>query len=283
MSLIDLHTHTTASDGSLTPSELLKLAYEKGLKAVAVTDHDTLAGLPEAIEAGRELGVELVPGVEISAHFKPGTMHILGYDFDFKDPVLIDTLKKLQQGRRTRNPRIVEKLNSMGMDISMREIEDLAGDGQIGRPHFARLMVDKGYAHSVNDAFDRFLSKSRPAYVEKFKLTPVEAMDMIRQAGGAPVLAHPFTLNIDNGRLEEVLTDLKSAGLVGLEVYYSEHNDEMTGGYLKLARKLDLAPTGGSDYHGNNKDEISIGSGCGNLDLPYQLLVDLRKKRKEVG
>lgn len=279
MDLIDLHAHTTASDGSLSPEGLVDLAKSSGLKAVAITDHDTLAGVEPALIHGRDIGVEVVPGVEISAEFKPGTMHILGYDVDPTNVDLWTKLEALQVSRLTRNPKIIAKLQALGFSITMDRIQSVAGGGQIGRPHFAKVMMDLGYVSSISQAFDLYLSKGAPAYVDKFRFTPEQAVVIIRKAGGLPVLAHPFTLHLDTDALETLLADLARAGLAGLEVYYSEHSPEMTRDYLAMAQRIGLAITGGSDFHGANKDGITLGRGLGNLAIPYQLLTDLRKKR----
>lgn len=281
MDLIDLHTHTTASDGSLTPPELVDLAHEIGLKAMAVTDHDTLAGLDQALKRARDLGFELVPGVEISADFKPGSMHILGYLIDHKSPNLASRLATLQEARLTRNPKIAARLGKLGLGVSMAEVEAVAGGGQVGRPHFAKVMLDKGYVSSFEEAFDRFLAKGAPAYVDKFRLSPAKALALIREAGGLPVLAHPYTLKLDKpADLEDLLADLKRSGLAGLETYYSEHTPQMTKDYLALAQKFDLQPTGGSDFHGANKTHIKLGRGRGGLAVPYDLLIGLRQRKK---
>ncbi|MFH1090068.1 MAG: PHP domain-containing protein [Pseudomonadota bacterium] len=278
MDLIDLHAHTTASDGTLPPGELVELAFRLGLKALAVTDHDTLAGLPEALERGRRTGVEVVAGVEISAEFKPGAMHILGYDLDLHHQGLTMALERLQESRRTRNPKIAAKLKALGLDITLAEVEAEAGGGQVGRPHFASVLHRKGYVSSLDEAFRRYLTKGAPAYEEKFRFWPDEAVGMIVEAGGIPVLAHPFTLKLDEpGALEELLIKLMKAGLIGLEVHYPKHDPGTILDYLFLARKLGLAPTGGSDYHGKNNDGVELGSGYGDLAVPYELLAGLRR------
>jgi predicted metal-dependent phosphoesterase TrpH len=282
MELIDLHAHTTASDGTLSPAELVDLAEQAGLKALAVTDHDTLDGLPEALARGKEISIEVIPGVEISAEFKPGTMHILGYLIDYQSGPLADKLERLQQARRDRNPQIVAKLNGLGMEISMDEIVARAGGGQIGRPHFAKVLMDKGYVGSVQEAFDRYLAKGGAAYVDKFRFTPQEAIELIHRAGGVAVLAHPFTLRLSDEDLDSTLADFKDAGLDGLEVYYSEHTPDMSRAYVALAEKYSLAPSGGSDFHGNNKDKIKLGTGLGDLRVPYSFLTGLKKRRKEI-
>ncbi len=282
MELIDLHAHTTASDGSLTPAELVGLAAGIGLKAVAVTDHDNVDGLPEALAKGREIGLEVVPGVEISAEYKPGTMHILGYLVDPEAAGLGPRLNELQEARRNRTPKIVAKLRELGLDITVEDIQAAAGGLQVGRPHFAKVLQDKGYAASFNEAFDKYLGKGAPAYVDKFRFSPAEAVGLIHEAGGLAVLAHPFTLRQDDpAELEEMIVGLKNDGLDGLEVYYSEHTPEMTRLYLELAARHGLLPTGGSDFHGDNKNGISLGRGRGDLAVPYELLAALKRKREE--
>ncbi|MBU2552525.1 MAG: PHP domain-containing protein [Proteobacteria bacterium] len=281
MERIDLHAHTTASDGTLTPSELVDLARREGLKAVAVTDHDTLDGLSEALARAREIGLELVPGVEISAEFKPGTMHILGYYLEPDASELAARLAELQEARRTRNPKIISRLAELGIEISMAEVENLAGGGQVGRPHMAKALVGKGYVSSIDEAFNRYLAKGGPAYVEKFRLSPTQAVRMIREAGGTPVLAHPFTLRLDESGLKDTARQLEEAGLEGIEVYYPEHTPQMTRDYLALARAFNLIPTGGSDFHGENKAGVELGRGFGDLAVSYDLLADMKQRRKE--
>jgi len=281
LDLIDLHAHTTASDGSLTPGELVNLAFRIGLKAVAVTDHDTVAGVSEALSRGKELDFEVVPGIEISAEFKPGSMHILGYFIDHTHPGLNSRLTQLQEARRNRNPKIVAKLNALGLDITMEEIQAVAGGEQIGRPHFAKVMVNKGYVDTFNEAFDLYLAKGAPAYMDKFRFSPAEAMEMIREAGGLPVLAHPLTLGLDEPEdLEALIANLVKNGLAGLEVYYSEHTSEMCQTYFALTEKYNLSPTGGSDFHGKIKARIELGRGLGNLAIPYEWLTSLRQRWK---
>jgi len=282
MNLIDLHTHTTASDGSLSPAELVNLARRLGLKAVAVTDHDTIAGLPEALAAGRALNYEAVPGIEISAEFRPGSMHILGYFIDPADLNLNQRLGELQQARRTRNIEMLGRLKTLGLKADMEDIEAAAGGGQIGRPHFARVMTAKGFVTEPNEAFELYLKRGRPAHVEKFRLGPAEALTLIRRAGGLPVLAHPATLRLNGlDALEDLVAELKNQGLAGIEVYYSDHTRQMAEDFLALARKYDLLPTGGSDFHGENKPGVELGRGRGDLAVPYDFLAGLKQQKGE--
>ena len=279
--LIDLHAHSTASDGSLTPARLVDRARANGLAALALTDHDTVAGIPEALDRGRETGLEIVPGVEISAQFSPGTMHILGYDLDFKNKSLQETLHKLQYARRERNERIVQALEDLHKPVTMAEVAQKAGGGVVGRPHFAMAMLEKGYVSDMDEAFEKFLGKGKPAYRDKFRLEPEDAVRMVLAAGGLPVLAHPYSLQLQGAALAEKLSCLAQAGLVGLEVFYPEHDEAMTERFNNLAGRYGLAPTGGTDFHGQGKEDIELGRGRGNMALPYELLAALRKKRKD--
>jgi hypothetical protein len=276
---IDLHTHTIASDGTFSPAELVRLARRLGLAAVAVTDHDTANGLDEALEAGRALGIEVVPGIEISAEFQPGTMHMLGYFIQPDRPVFAEKLRVLQEARRDRNPIIAAKLNALGLKITMDEVRAAAGSEQVGRPNFARVLLDKGYVSTMGEAFDRYLTKGGPAYVDKFRLSPAESVELIHQGRGLAVLAHPFTLDLDGPALDSLVADLAASGLDGLEVYYPEHDSDQTRACLELAARHGLAVTGGSDFHGDNKPEVALGSGFQeNLAVPAELLEALRRR-----
>ena len=281
MDLVDLHTHTTASDGTLTPGELVDLAAKSGLKAVAITDHDTVDGIAEAVAQGKTVGVEVVPGVEISAEFHSGSMHILGYDIDQDSQAIRDGLERLQASRNARHPLMLSRLKALGLDISMEEVSSLTAGRTIGRPHFARALVNKGYVYSVEEAFKRYLAKGKPGYVGKFRLPPDEALALINNGGGAAVLAHPYTLELPAEKMKILLDELKAEGLCGVEVFYPEHNARTTRAYLEMANTVGLAPTGGSDYHGKLNGKLELGKGFGNLKIPYRLLEELRSKRRE--
>lgn len=276
---IDLHVHTTASDGTLSPTAVVQYAKNRGLEAIAVTDHDTVQGLAEAAAAGLSAGFEVVPGVEISAEFSGGALHILGYYIDFNDSSLIQRLSVLQNARAERNPKIVRKLQSLGFSISFDEVEQEAGGGLVGRPHFAQVLLKKGCVKSLQEAFDKFLKKGAPAYEEKFRFPPQEAISMIIDAGGIPVLGHPVTLNCNGEQLEAKVKEWKKQGLQGIEVYYSDHNAAQTRQYETLARTCGLIPTGGSDFHGSMIKGIELGIGKGNLDIPYSILQELKQKK----
>ena len=278
--LIDLHTHSTASDGSMSPQELVRHAAESGLSAVALTDHDTVEGVEDALDEGRRIGLEVVAGLEISVDFKP-EMHILAYFFGDAYKNINDTLVSMKKRREERNPKIIRKLNELGLDISMREVEREARGNIVGRPHIARVLVNKSYASSIEDAFDRFLLSGRPAYFKKEKLTPAQGIGKIIDAGGMPVLAHPILLGFDFDRLDALTADLKKAGLKGIEAIYAENSPEETQFLLKLGAKYNLLITGGSDFHGTFRTRVEIGRGLGNLEVPYRLLEALKGFAKE--
>lgn len=273
---IDLHCHSTASDGSLSPEELVLYAKTKGASALALTDHDTVAGISEFLEAGQKYGLETIPGVEISADYHQGTMHVLGYYIDHNHPFLLRELSRLQQARKERNPKIIEKLREMGLPITLKQVQALAR-GQIGRPHIAQALLLNGIVSSVEEAFQKYLSRGCPAYVEKFRFSSSDSIDLIKKAGGLPVLAHPFTLNIqDPNELKKLLEELKDNGLKGLEIIYPEHTPEQTKEYEKLCQELGLIPTGGSDFHGQINPKIEILFGRGNMIVPYSYLDRLK-------
>lgn len=280
---IDLHTHTTASDGGLTPTELIRRAASKELAAIAVTDHDCVDGIEEALAEGRRHGIEVIPGLEISAEFDRGTMHILGFFVSasggWKKEPLRRRLFELQEARRLRNPKITKKLQEQGLEITHEEVVAASGGGQVGRPHFAKVLVQKGYVGSMEEAFEKYLKRGAPGYVEKFRFSPKEAIAMIHQAGGLAVLAHPFTLGLPSQESEkDLMTGLTRAGLDGIEVYYSTYTPADTLHYLKLCESYGLLPTGGSDFHGVHKPDIELGIGRGNLRVPLNLLEALKEK-----
>lgn len=285
MKLIDLHVHSTASDGSYSPEEVVRLAAARGLRAISLTDHDTIDGVAEAAAAGEALGVEVIPGVEISARFPGGSMHILGYFVDYHSGLLDARLAVLKKSRADRNPRIVAKLNALGAKITMEQVEKISGGGQVGRPHIARALLEHGYVRDIQEAFDRYLRNGGPAHVSKFRFPPDEAINMIREAQGIPVLSHPFTLGLGSAyALKNLLQDQKKLGLAGLEVYYPEHTPEQEARYLKLARELDLLITGGSDFHGANKPEVDLGQCPCQKNLTYPLVEALKAwRRQEYG
>jgi predicted metal-dependent phosphoesterase TrpH len=276
-SFVDLHCHSTASDGTLSPTEVVRLAKESNLSALALTDHDTIGGVAEAAAEAKALGIDFMPGIEISAEYPhPGTMHILGYGVDPHS----DTLKKLTDtliaGRDNRNPRIIAKLQQLNVAITMEEVEAEAGGQVVGRPHIAAILHRKGYVSSIKEAFNKYLAQGAPAYFDKERLTPKQALEMIRQCGGLPVLAHAIQLRTDNdGQLDRVVKDLLDLGLAGIEVFHSDHNPEWIAKCEKLAAKYKLLKTGGSDFHGTNKSHIPLGMARGHR-VPRELFDQLK-------
>ncbi len=278
---IDLHIHSTASDGTLEPAEILDLALSLQLGAIAITDHDTLAGSRQLLESRIPPEMHVLSGVEISAAAPPscprqGSFHILGYGIAFDHDELNDTLARLQNARQDRNPKIIERLDRLGFSLTMDEAAALAGGSDaLGRPHIARLMKRKGLVASIDEAFDRYLGYGKPAYVDKFRVQCKDAMRLIRDAGGIPVLAHPGVTLDAEADLDRLLEELVGMGLRGIEVFYSSHDEAMTQRFAAAARRHRLLMTGGSDFHGSLKPEIQLGSGSGHLAVPFWVYTTL--------
>jgi len=276
MSRIDLHLHTTHSDGSQTPAEVVTLAHEAGVSALAITDHDITTGLPEAMAAGQELGIEIIPGIEISSRHGESELHVLGYFLQWEDAQLNERLMTLRESRHRRNPKIVELLQAAGIDITYDEVRAVAGSDSVGRPHIARVLMDKKVVTSAKEAFDRFLAEGKPAYVPRDLPAPVDAIRWIKDAGGLAVLAHPTWVKTVEGTLTDLARQLKADGLDGVEVHYSTHTPRQTRQYLSLAKTLGLLVTGGSDFHGLTKPDICVGIGKGSLHVPDVLLPKMK-------
>ena len=255
---VDLHSHSTASDGTLSPAEVVRLAVEIGLSALALTDHDTIAGVEEAGREAKRLNLDFLPGIEISAEYpQPGTLHLLGYGVDPQSMILRDLTKTLLAGRDSRNPKIIDKLQKLGVSITMDEVAREAGGKVVGRPHIAAILVRKGYVSSIKQAFDKYLAPGGAAYFDKERLSPKKAISMILESGGLPVLAHPIQLRYHNdAELERLIKDLLDLGLAGIEVMHSDHGPELVEKYAALADRYKLLKTGGSDFHGSNKTRI---------------------------
>src|SRR4051812_5413823 len=258
---VDLHCHSTASDGTLPPREVVRLAKQSNLSALALTDHDTVAGCADAADEAGKLGLDFLCGIEISAEFPhPGTMHILGYGVDPESPQLKNLTETLLAGRGNRNPRIIAKLNEIGVAVTMKEWEDQANGGVLGRPHLAAVLARKGYVSSIKQAFDKYIGQGAPAYFDKERLTPKQAIERIAAARGLAVLAHPIQLRTQNdAQLERIIKDLADLGLAGLEVIHSDHNTALVEKFTHLADRYHLLKTGGSDFHGSNKKDIHLG------------------------
>lgn len=246
VSRIDLHTHSTTSDGTLSPDALVREAAKIGLRTLALTDHDTIDGVPEAVATGRETGVEIIPGVELGTSVERREHHILGYFVDIDDAAFQAALVDLAARRIRRAETMIGRLAEIGVAVSLEEVLQEAGQGTVGRPHLARVLIRHGHAANVGDAFERYLKHGRPAYVPREPFPPEEAIALVRSAGGVPVLAHPLS----TGDPETAVARLLPAGLGGLEVYYGEYDDDTRQTLLHLADRVGLIPTGGSDFHG---------------------------------
>lgn len=260
----------------MTPGEIVKLARGLGLKAIAMTDHDTVDGARSVLNERTPDDVHFISGVEISSipplpYVSKGSFHILGYGMRLDDPALNAALDRVKHARIERNPKIIKRLNESGFRISLEEVAAEAGGDVIGRPHMASILLKKGYVGSIKEAFDRYLATGKPAYVEKYKMPCHEAIEVLRTAGGLPVLAHPVSLGMDLETLSNLLDPMIEMGLAGLEAYYSGHSRELTEQYLRLAQDKNLVVTGGSDFHGTFKADIALGSGKGDLRVPFSV------------
>jgi predicted metal-dependent phosphoesterase TrpH len=276
VSRIDLHLHTNHSDGSLRPSDVLALAKQAHVTALAITDHDITSGIPEAMAAGQELGIEVIPGVEVSSFDGRSELHILGYYVECANASFSSRLAALRASRHRRNPLIIERLRAAGLDVTYDEVRALAKTEAVGRPHIAQLLMQKKYVSSAKEAFDRYLAEGKTAYVARELPTPAEAIRWIREAKGVAVLAHPTWVKDTGDGLRSCVTALKEAGLGGVEVHYSTHSRSQTAGYLELAQRLGLLVTGGSDFHGITKPEVEVGYGRGDLKVNPSLLEPLK-------
>lgn len=276
MKKIDLHVHTTASDGTLSGREVVELAAQSGLAAIAVTDHDTVSGYAEAAKAGAELGVEVVPGIEISTKYG-GAVHILGYYIDPDSDKLRPVLDWVVNDRNERNRKMAELMAADGLPVSYDDMRRRFGD-VIGRPHFADILVELGMADTVQDAFDRFVEKGQRYYIPRTILPIESAVEIICAAGGVPVLAHPFQYKRNDAGLREIIEYCMDYGLRGMECRYSGYDAEMVAYLERLADEYGLVKTGGSDFHGSNKPHIALGAGInGNLNVPYDFLSELKR------
>jgi len=277
---VDLHCHSTASDGTLSPTEVARLAADCDLSALALTDHDTIAGVAEAAAAARELGIDFLPGIEISCEYPhPGTMHLLGYGVDVNSPVLTELTTTLVAGRDNRNPKIIARLQELNVSITMEEVENEAGGNVVGRPHIAAILLRKGYVKTTKDAFNKYLAPGGSAYFDKERLTARQAVGMVLESGGLPVLAHPVQLKTGNdAELDRVVKDLVDLGLAGIEVIHSDHDGALVAKYTALAGKYNLLTTGGSDFHGGNKHNIELGVANGRR-IPRRFYDALMEKR----
>lgn len=260
----DLHLHTTASDGTLSPEELVQRAAQLGLEVIAITDHDSVDGIPRALDAARSFpGLRVIPGVEINTDIPHGEVHILGYFIDYRNTSLNQTLKELRSSRYERGRKMLGRLAGMGIDLEWDRVLELATGGVVGRPHIAQAMLERGYTSSFRQAFTEYIGRNGPAYVPRKKVTPLEAVMLLLKAGGLPVLAHPADIE----SLDAFVLQLKKAGMVGIEVYYNGYSSRTIAQLQSLARKYELVACGGSDYHGLDD---TIGTGIGSVGLPRE-------------
>lgn len=256
LSKVDLHTHTNASDGALSPEALVDRALAVGVEHLAITDHDTVDALSGAMARAQELGIDLIPGLELSTDIPNGEVHLLGYYIDFGDAELLGVLEAMRDSRVNRARRMVEKLKRLGMPLEWDRVRELAGGGSVGRPHVAQAMLEKGYISTMAEAFEKWIGRTGPAYVERYKLTPTEAIALVRRVGGVPVLAHP----LDIPGLEAMVAGLAAEGLLGLECYYGKYTEDQVTYLTALADKYGLIRTGGTDFHGlPNMDDVPLG------------------------
>lgn len=286
---IDLHVHSTRSDGTLTPAGLVDYAMEKGLAAFALTDHDTVAGLEEAILRGEELAgadaplvPEVVPGIELSTEYKAQDVpsqevHILGLYIDFRNRALTSRLQEFVDSRTLRNEKMCRLLQEAGIPVTYEALLQEFPDSVITRAHYAKYMMKLGCVHTMKEAFDRYVGDGCPCYVPREKVTPAQAVELVLQAGGVPILAHPILCHLTEGQLERLTVDLKGAGLMGIEAVYSTYNDAEERRIRTLAAKYGLLVSGGSDFHGANKPGLDLGTGYGKLFLPYSVLAEIKK------
>lgn len=275
-SFIDLHTHSTASDGTLTPTELLSLAKEQRLKAIALTDHDTTAGLEEATLAAANTDVELIPGIEFSSTWQNTSVHIVGLDLNWKDSGFQEALANFQRSRTRRNRKMIALLQKEGFHISPDAVQKAFPNSTCTRANLARFLVDQGEIPSMKEAFDRYLGDHAKCYVPREDVTPTQTIDLIHQCNGIAVFAHPVLCKISASRLEVLIQELAKANLDAMEVFYSTYTASDQAAMAYLAQKYHLKASGGSDFHGNNKPHIHLGTGKGNLKIPYQILETLR-------
>ncbi|MCM8795524.1 MAG: PHP domain-containing protein [Candidatus Omnitrophica bacterium] len=271
MKSADLHLHTVFSDSTYTPQALIKEAKDVGLDCISVVDHDTVAGIDECIKLATSKGIEVIPGIEVTCEYQEQEVHILGYLIDYENKALREKLDELKRVRVERIYKIIDKLNNIGIDLKSEDVFALAKEGTVGRLHVARAMLKEGLVGSVGEAFQKYIGEDCPAFVLGFKLTPSEAISLIKNSKGIPVLAHPYSLKRD-----DLIPPLVDLGIMGLEVYYPEHTSSMVRSYLSVAKKYNLLITGGSDCHGDIRPEAKLGS----VKIPYILVEKIKLARK---
>lgn len=274
METADLHIHSNKSDGLLSVDDIISWGVRKGLRALSITDHDTVDGIDSAISCARDSGIEVVPGIELSTEYNDVEVHILGYFFDYHSPEILSFLRNLTDSRVERIKKIVGKLNRMGVNISFEDVRSIAGyASSMGRPHVARAIIKSGYCNSIEEAFERYLSYGKPGYVERYKISPFQAVELISKCHGVSSIAHPgLIINIDKPSL---IKKLKEWGLSGIEVFHTKHTQEDCRYFLSMAKSLDLVPTGGTDCHGKTVDGVPA---LGDVTVPYENVLRLKDR-----
>lgn len=274
---IDLHVHSNYSDGTFSPKELIEYALKKELYAIALTDHDTVMGIKEAKEACEGKNIKLIPGVELSTEYNGKDIHMLGLFIDYTNKEMLDSLEHFNTLRQNRNIKMCELLFNEGIDISMSKLDDAFKGAVLTRAHFARYMLDNGYVKSMDEAFEKYLKEGCPCYVPKVKISPYQAINLIKQANGIPIIAHPMLYHFSYEALEELICNFKEAGLEGIEAIYTLHSPAEEEYLISLAKKYNLFISGGSDFHGKNKPRTDLGTGHGNLLVPASLLEQFKR------
>jgi len=276
--LVDLHVHSSASDGAFSPREVVERAKAVGLRAIALTDHETMAGVPEALAAGREVGVEVVPGVEISAEFEGGACHVLGYYVDPADAALERALSEARTAREKRNLDILQRLSGLGMPLTMEEVTRESEGGVVTRAHFAAALIVKGHVKSWEEAFDKYLARGKPAFVYRLRIEPVDAIRAIRAARGLAVLAHPRQLNRSPSETDAWIERFAREGLDGVETRTPDHDANLGRRYHEAAARLGLLETGGTDWHGREDADIHLGLGRGSMAVHYDAVERMKRR-----
>lgn len=279
--MIDLHLHSSHSDGTKSPTELVEMASARGLKAISITDHDTVSGTSEAIGAGRRFGVTVIAGVELSVNLGERHFHLLGYDFDWQDRRLLQKLELLQRSRAERNLKILDHLRHRGLELSVAELQEVSAGGQTGRPHIARLMLQRGFVSTMDEAFDTYLKRGACAYEPRFIYSAEAAIALIAEAGGLSSLAHPVNFGYNLEQLPPLLTELKAAGLDGLETYYPTQKGKLRRRLSDLAETFGLIETGGSDYHGDIRPGTTMAGSAG-MTIPWRLIEIIQNREGSV-